>query len=346
MSVDTGNYNIAGVELAWPIGVGAGYTNHPYIEVIARRTEEIVATGIGSITLGSWKLGDASGGSAHLQQPDGSWMYVGGDEHEDPTKQLGYNTKSLPGPGIYAGLERLSDLLAITKQRGVVTGLSLSPHTQQPLQEIPELLAAAEVALRIGVDYIEFNLSCPNIPDRPAFYKDTASVYEFLQLVNNWRTGVLRNHIGKRALFLKFCPMEDGGDDRMLRETVISHRDKFGGIVTSNTIGNQEPKLLNGEPAIKVNGGKAGMSGPGCAKAGAEQLRLWQTSRGSRDLQILSVLGIGYGDEAYQRLSDGADSVQAVSPFYWPSLVKKDSAGAVFEDMAKQFTDAFQASIK
>ena len=341
MSV-TGEFNIAGTELMWPIGIGGGYTNHPDIEVVASRLEEASSVGAGYITIGSLKLGDADGGSAHKQEANGKWIYLGGDEFHDPAQGLGYNTKSLPGPGLEHGLARLKDLLEIPHARGMRAGLSLSPHSSRPLDEMPELLAGAEKALALGADYIEFNLSCPNIPDRPAFYKDADSVYSFLELLKHYNGGTLYNRLGNRALFLKFGPMDDSEIDTGLRHMVVDYAPYIGGIVTSNTIGNQVPTLENGEPAIKVNNGKAGMSGPGCVSEGARQLRYCNAARRAQPLQIVSVLGIGSGDEAYQRMSDGADAVQAVSAFYWPDLVGKDSAGAVFDAFAKGFSDMYE----
>ncbi len=77
MSVDTGEFMLAGTEIDWPIGVGAGPTNHPDIEVVARRVAELSEIGVSFLPFGSWKLGEPHGGSAHTQLPDGSWMYKG-----------------------------------------------------------------------------------------------------------------------------------------------------------------------------------------------------------------------------------------------------------------------------
>ncbi len=250
----------------------------------------------------------------------------------------------MPGPGVDGGISRIEDLLDITESKGVKAGLSLSPHSSEPLNEFPELLAAAEKALKAGVYWVELNLSCPNIPDRPPFYKDLESVMRLMHMISNLKGGALVNRFGQKALFPKFGPMDSGVDDESLRQGVIYYRDWLGGAVMSNTIGNQEPKLPNGEPAILVNKGKAGKSGPACAEEGSRQLQLWNAAKRGRDFSLISVLGVGSGDEVYQRLEDGADAVQIVSAFYWPELVGKESAGAVADSIKKQFVDTVQSS--
>jgi dihydroorotate dehydrogenase len=344
MAVDTGEFMIAGAQMDWPIGVGAGPTNHPDIEVVARRVDQFSSIGVSALTAGTWKLGDASGGNAHLFLPDGTWMHQGGDEYVDLVARAGHNSKGLPGPGVDGGLSRLGDLLEITESRKVRLGLSLSPHSGEPLAEFPELLAAAKKALKIGVYWVELNLSCPNIPDRPAFYKDLESVMRLMHMISNLKGGALVNRLGERALFPKFGPMDASVDDDSLRQGVIYYRNWLGGVVTSNTIGNQEPKLPNGEPAILVNKGRAGMSGPACAEEGSRQLLLWNNARRGRDFSLISVLGVAAGDEVYQRLKNGADAVQAVSAFYWPELVDQESAAAVADMLKEQFVDSVQSS--
>src|SRR5690606_25703345 len=123
----------AGAELSWPIGIAAGMTNHPDIEVVAPRFEDYLSTGVGEVVLGRWKLGEASGGNAHVQTADGKWDHLGGDEHVDTDAGISYNAKGLPGPGIDAGLERLPDLIELARSKGTEVSLSVSPHTQKPL---------------------------------------------------------------------------------------------------------------------------------------------------------------------------------------------------------------------
>jgi dihydroorotate dehydrogenase len=195
---------------------------------------------------------------------------------------------------------------------------------------------------------VEFNLSCPNIPGRPPFYKDFDAVTSFLQRVCE-RKSALLNKNGHPGIYPKFGPMEQTPGEIELRRviwqgTTRSYRD-FGGVVTSNTQGNQHPKTNDGSDAIKVNGGKAGASGPAYREEGWRQLALWQGEANTQRLgntgQLISVLGIDSGKEVNRRLRLGASACQLGSVLYWPQLVGRDSAGAVIETIKSEFADSY-----
>jgi|GEM_PF-2689214 dihydroorotate dehydrogenase len=342
-------FKLAGAELDWPIGTAAGMSNHPDIEVVARRFEGLVALGVGEAVLGSVKLGLASGGNAHVQQPDGSWDYLGGDEYVEVDKGIGHNSKGLPGPGVDSVLERIDDFIDLGRAKNTEVSLSISPHTQDPLSEIPELLEAARKALKAGVLRVEFNLSCPNVPERPAFYLDIEAVRKFITLVDDQKDS-LRNRFNHPGVTPKFGPMgkiEKAIDEGYLRGDVSLAMRKgiFGGTVTSNTILGEGVPKEDGGNEITVNNGKAGQSGPYFEEIGRNQLDRWLFSQvPTQRNEIISVLGISTGTEVLRRLNLGASFCQLASVIYWPELAGGESAKAVVEKIRYQFIQEIETA--
>ena len=333
-------FSLAGAELDWPIGSAAGLTNHPDIEIVANRFENIVKSGVSFAVLGGWTLGEVRSGSGYIKTDTG-WDYIGGDEHYDIELGAGWNAKSLPGPGTDTGLDRLDDLVDIANSRNVEVGLNLSPHSGNPVEELKELLEVGRKALNKGVLFVEINLSCPNIPDRPPFYQDLDGVLEYYAYKDT--IPPLVNKHGRLGSYEKFGPFE--GD--FIDVKYFPHDSNSGGLVTSNTLGNQEPKLANGEPAIKVNNGKAGMSGPALKELGFEQTRLWVKARerlawigGAASREIISVLGVSTGQEVKRRLVAEASAVELGSVLYWPELVGCESPAEVVEQIKQEILEA------
>lgn len=339
MAVDIGEFMVAGASLDWPMGTGAGLTNHPDMEVVARNIEYYCGLGLPEVVAGGYKLGDAHGGNGYVKLPSGLWEYIGGDEYPDEVNRAGYNAKGLPGPGLSAVVERASDLLEIANNKAVELSVNISPHTPEPLSEMDDLFDTAEKLLKAGFLRVEFNLSCPNIPDRPPFYLDTESVNRFVEIAGKWRDRT-RNKNNLPGIYPKFGPMGTSLDEQELRKFIwqSSRYGTFGGVVTSNTLGGQEPKLDSGEPAILANGGKAGKSGPAMRDEGMRQLSLWLTARDSSvDGELVSSLGVLSGENILNRLATrngkvGAAFCQLTSVLYWPGLVEhQDAQGVVNE---------------
>lgn len=342
MSLEIPSFRVAGTELTWPIGTAAGMSNHPDIEVVARRFEDLLALGLGESVLGSLKLGDPNGGNAHVKLPDGNWDYIGGDEYADIERGIGHNAKGLPGPGLDIGLSRFPDFVDLGRSKDVEVSLSVSPHTQNPLEEVPELLDAAEKALKMGALRVEFNLSCPNIPDRPAFYRDPESVRSFVQMTSA-KSAKLRNRFDHPGVYAKFGPMSRNSDEISLQIYIWDavNRGVFGGVVTSNTDLGDGHILPNGENAIRVNGGRAGRSGPFYEVEGRGQLDDWVWSRRRNNGDIINALGISTAQEVIKRLQIGASLCQLASVIYWPKLIGEDSSEVVVEKIKRDFSDSY-----
>jgi dihydroorotate dehydrogenase len=327
-------FEFAGAQLEWPIGSAAGMTNHPTIEGVAARFDTLTASGLSVVTIGSWKLGGETGGNGYAQT-DAGWEHVNVDEYLDLQNGAGYNAKGLPGPGADNGMPALPDLLVLARSRGVEMGLSFSPHTSDPLSEMPEILEHSRRALREGVLYVEINLSCPNVPGRPPFYQDADGLEHFYDMVASGPA--LLNYHGRPGLYPKYGPRTEG-------EYVFQERDKsLGGLVTSNTLGNQEPKDAEGNPAIHVNGGRAGMSGPALNWLGEEQLALALDHEPSSH-EIVSALGVSTGADVYRRHDEmGAKLVQLGSVLYWPEQVGCETPAEVVQQIKEEYVAAAAA---
>ena len=338
-------FELAGARLDWPIGSAAGMTNHPDIEVVKRRVEELASIGLPEVVVGSWKLGEPHGGNAHVQQADGSWTHEGGDEYSDVENGIGHNAKGLPGPGTRIGMYHLSSIVNIGRRADTEISLSLSPHTTEPLSEMPELLDHAERAFEVGVLRVELNLSCPNLPERPPFYLDSESVLEFVQQVvaNSDR---FRNRYGEPGLYPKFGPMGGSPENADLRRTLweAGRYGNFGGFVTSNTVMGDGHIREDGTNAITVNNGKAGRSGPFYRDVGHEQSRRWLHDRvGEYDGALVSALGITDGHEVHRRITEGAALCQLGSALYWPQFADRESAKDVVSKIKSEFIEASTA---
>lgn len=325
-------FTLAGSELSWPIMTAPGLTNHPDIEQVANLFDMYTSIGLGGVALGGWKLGEASGGNGYRWNPDlKSWDYFGGDEYADIENGAFFNAKGLPGPGTDQGLERMDDFIDMAWGRGVEVTLNLSPHTAEPLKELEELIEVGRKSLNKGVLLVEFNLSCPNIPGRPAFYKDRQSVAMFLDMMD--RSQPLTNRYGMPGAYLKYGPTEPG-------ERIVFRRAQgVGGVILSNTLGNQEPKKSDGSPAIAVNEGKAGMSGPALESLGREQLQ----NNSEIDGEVISALGVSHGEEVKRRLELGARAVQIASVLYCPELIGCETPAEVAGQIKNEFVQAMAA---
>jgi len=327
-------FEFAGAELPWPIASAAGMTNHPTIEGVAARFDTLTASGLAVVTAGSWKLGGETGGNGYVKTDQG-WEHVHTDEYADLAAGAGYNAKGLPGPGTDNGMPALPDLLDLAWSRGVEMGLSFSPHTAEPFSELPEILELGRKALAAGVLYVEVNLSCPNVPGRPPFYQDIEGVLAFCNLVEGGPA--MLNRYGRPGLYPKFGP-------RTNREFVtIGAVPDVGGLVTSNTLGNQEPKDAEGNPAVKVNGGRAGMSGPALAWLGEEQLKQ-AVEYEFKSMEIVSALGVSTGLDVKQRLDAGAKLVQLGTVLYWPAFVDCETPAEVVQKIKDEYMAAVEAA--
>ncbi len=337
-------FELAGAELPWPIGSAAGMTNHPDIEAVAARFAGLTEAGLGFVVLGSWKLGEASGGNGYIKNDTG-WEHVGGDEYVDIETGAGFNAKGLPGPGTDTGIDRLPDLIDLGHSQGVEVALSLSPHTSEPLEELREILEVGRKALAAGVLYVEVNLSCPNVPGRPPFYQDIDAVGQFYEMV---RSGApLPNRHGQPGIYPKYGPGLTLAQMRATMQMTIGSQ-SIGGRVTSNTLGNQQPMLPDGvTPAIQVNNGKAGESGPALTWLGREELlharETQQIMPGASTEQLVSVLGVTTGREVKRRLDLGASAVQLGSVLYWPELISCETQAETVEQIKVGFVHAMEA---
>lgn len=326
-------FKLAGAELDWPIGMAPGLTSHPDINMVAGYLDHYASLGLGFVLPSSWTLGGAHGGNGYVKTESG-WKYVGGDEHVDRGLRAGYNSKGLAGPGTDSGMASLGDLVDMVRGHGTEMALSLSPHSGKPLEELRDLVEVGRQALKKGVLYVEFNLSCPNIPDRPPFFQDTASVYRFYEYLDQGATAL--NRFGHPGFYAKYGPLN----------FVLPNQPRpksLGGRITSNTLGNQEPYLADGQPAIKVNNGKAGMSGPALRVLGRAQLEMWREAE--PEVEHVSVLGVDSGYEVKKRLDLGASAVQLAAILNWPELRECESPGEVVELVKEEFIEATIGSL-
>jgi|GEM_PF-3263347 len=312
-----------------PLVNAAGSINGTNKEAILREVDELAATAIGAITVGSFTIPRQEGNVIQYGEP----VY-----YHDQKKGRNYNSMGLPNIGLDEALSIAHEIARHADVHGKPTIFSVSPTL--PNEEIGgPAQQAGDLVYRffdeVSPEFVELNVSCPNIVTedgsrKPMLGYDPEGMEELVD--------TLKHKVGRPSggLGIKVPPyLTDEHKELMPRvANTIVESGLFSFVTTSNTIPNQVPKTRSGEQILSVPGGAGGMSGPGTALIGQEQLSMWVGAVGSK-LEIISTLGVNNGRELYNRLMLGAVAAGGVT-FLWQS---KDWKEAVTK-MLTEYTDA------
>jgi len=276
-----------------PVYVGAGVVKEKtQIEHLA--PEET----IGALVLGSYTQNEHAGNDA-----DGHYNVFWWDKEQEAA----YNSIGLRNPGSKNASGFLPEAIKVMEAAGQLAIISVTTlKGEDPKVVLPEM---AEWALEMGAQAVEFNGSCPNLdPQHPLLCYD---VDEMLGVVVAVRQRVgYAPVLGVKVSDLPYDTVED----------YIGMDLDFYDVI--NTKGNQ-PSPINpatGRPAIEVNEGLAGQSGPIIHGLARENLLKWKDilRRHQRDkIDILSIGGVDDGYEVYDRIHNmGALMVGGAQEFY------------------------------
>ncbi|WP_148614971.1 quinone-dependent dihydroorotate dehydrogenase [Nocardioides rubriscoriae] len=205
---------------------------------------------------------------------------------------------------------------------GPVLGVNIGKTKVVPEDDEAAVLADYGLSTRLlapHADYLVVNVSSPNTPGLRS-----------LQAVD--RLGPLLSHVRRVAdgvsttrvpLLVKIAP--DLADDDVLAVADLATELGLDGIVATNTTISRDG--LRSHPGEIAEVGAGGLSGRPLAARSLEVLRLLR-GRVGPDLTLVGVGGISTVEDARERLSAGADLLQAYTAFIyegplWPRRIAK-----------------------
>jgi dihydroorotate dehydrogenase len=264
-----------------PIFIAAGVLKDKKPLLDIAREEALAMTIAGSYVGPKWPGNDANG------RYNVFWW----DEEE----QAAYNSIGLKGPGMVEAGAYLPEVFKAQEAAGQIPALSISTlKGEDPAKTLPDMV---EWGLDKGAVVIEVNGSCPNQdPEHPMMCDD---------IEETGRSGeAIRDRIGHEPIVIYKV-------SRLPRDIITGHVTRgihhyFDGVDTINTLGNQ-PSPINpatGRPAIEVNQGLAGQSGPIINDLARENLVMWKEATKGLNFDILSTGGIKGSAEGGKEIYD------------------------------------------
>ena len=232
----------------------------------------------------------------------------------DEETQAAYNSVGLKNPGRKKATEYLPRAVKAAKEVGQLVVIQIvSLIDEDPFAVLPGL---AEWALEMGADAVEIDGSCRNQdPAHPSLCEDIEQSYALFDSI--------RDHVGQSAILgYKVSALPSATIRRFNTEKRLA----VDFIDTINSVGNQ-PSPINPDtdkPAIEVNGGLAGQSGPAIAPLARRNLEWWLgfdedlsiPDPSGSPFQLLSTGGVAGGEEVYYRTHHmGADLAGGTQAF-------------------------------
>jgi dihydroorotate dehydrogenase len=322
-------YKLGGADLDSPLVNAAGSINGTSPENILHEVDELAATGIGAITVGSFTVPRQEGNVITYGEP----VY-----YYDVKKGRTYNSMGLPNLGLDEAIKMAHEIVRHGDAGGKPVIFSVSPTL--PSEEIGSPSEqAAQLTYRFFdeavVEFVELNVSCPNVvmedgTRKPMLGYDPEGIATLIDAI---RRGVGRPSGG---LGIKVPPYLTDEQDQLMPEiaTAIVDSKLFSFITTSNTIPNQVPKdRSSGKDILSVPNGAGGMSGPATKDIGREQLVKWKNLVGDR-IEIISTLGVDSGQEIAQRRRLGAVAAGGVT-FLWENQNWGEAVTKMLSDYAE-----------
>jgi len=212
----------------------------------------------------------------------------------------------------------------------VVSALKSSDHPNKPyivsvsgLKLESNLTMIAMAAAKDGVDGIELNLACPNVPGKPIVAYDFEQLEDILQHVSEL-------DLHGKSIGVKLAPYFDNTHFERVAATINKHDIDY--VVCTNTIGNGLMVDTDLEMAsIAPNGGFGGIAGGHIkytALANVRKFRLLLEPR----IKIVGVGGVSTGRDAFDLILCGAAAVQV-------GTAHKSEGPSCFNRIAKELEE-------
>lgn len=275
-----------------PLYVSAGIVKtEPQINLYA-------GLGLAAQVIGSFSMEE------HAPESYGRLFYY------DDDNNAAYNAFQLRNPGRKAASEYLPEAIKTVRGAGQLAIISVTPlKHENPLVVVPDLV---EWALLMGASGVEINTSCPNENSDELLCHDKGKTNEVIEAT--------RQRVGTEPyITIKTSSLETPETEYYRIVPKIDGADTINGERVLSPV---DPDT--GEPAILVNGGYAGQSGPVIRDLARSNLADWTghsdtslVARYTKPLDIWSVGGVDSGYEAFYRVHNmGAFMVGGAQAFY------------------------------
>lgn len=308
--------SIAGINLAHPLGVGAGFDKEGRIVPILKEV------GFSFVEVGT-VTGQMSPGNPKPRL----WRLP-----EDNALVVNYGLLS---SGADTARQRFAEL---SENWPIPVGVSVAKSN------IPELsgedgmndLLGAFQKLQLYGSYVTVNVSCPNVGDS-CLYCEDRDIYRYLLK----RIDELKPF---KPVFFKLSP--ELSEERMLE--ILEDTAPYAwarGFVLCNLAHSRE-----GLRSPKLNDGmKGGVSGPGLRNKADKVLAFMAKLGGSR-FEFIGIGGVDSAEDLYRKIRLGASAVQTVTGLIyhgptWPGKILKQLAKKLKEDGFSNITEAIGADL-
>ena len=252
---------------------------------VAKSPEDIralAATNIGGVTIGTITVQPRDG------NPEPRW-YAGDG--------FALNSFGMPGGGMEYYREHLPELTTLIHQSGKRASLSIGGFS------VDEYVQLVEMAEATDIDFLELNLSCPNVQidgkQKPIASFDPEYMASVIAAVEA---------VSTKPLLLKLSPYSNPADLARAAEVAASAQ-RVAAVVTSNTFANGFFSEKS-EPVVAVE--FAGVSGRSLLPIALGQVRQFRKLL-PESIAVIGVGGIESASDVEQYFAAGATAVQAAT---------------------------------
>ncbi|MDD2807329.1 MAG: quinone-dependent dihydroorotate dehydrogenase [Patescibacteria group bacterium] len=226
-----------------------------------------------------------------------------------------YNAMGFNNPG--AGQAALTMATNPPVRSGSVVGVSLGKSAKTPITQAAQDYVYSIETLAEEADYLAINVSSPN----------TVGLRQLQQLdaFNNLLSACMqanvmtaaKNMFTPRPLGIKLSPNET--DETIADIVSVCRKHKVAFIIATNTTTNRE-----GCDGWDIPADRGGVSGQPL-KERAKEVLVFLRRELKGEIPLIGVGGVASGDDLYERITLGADLVQALTawPFEGPDFVKR-----------------------
>ncbi len=290
-------YRFGNIELESPLINAAGLINGTEPLGIMRDVEELAATAIGAITVGSFTIPPQGGNAAKFGEP--TFYY-------DPNTGLMVNSLGLPNVGIEVAETMVTIIQRAAGYKPVIFSVSPTLATPEIGGAVQQSRTLLERMYDAGAKIVELNVSCPNVVTedggrKPILGHDIGSMHDLFEMI-------IEDIDDDMMVGIKLPPYrtaEEIWSQQRIAKMLLDEPVDY--ITTSNTIPGGQPVDQQGKNRLTVPNGIGGMSGPATKTEGRAQLSSWKHLVGDT-LPMISTLGVYDGEELFIRRSLGADA--------------------------------------
>ncbi|MDF1496626.1 MAG: quinone-dependent dihydroorotate dehydrogenase [Patescibacteria group bacterium] len=308
--------DIAGIKLAHPLGVGAGFDKEGRIVKILKEV------GFSFVEVGT-VTGQMSPGNPRPRL----WRL--------PLDNALVVNYGLVSSGADVCRQRFAEE---SEEWPIPVGISVAKSNVPNLSGeagLEDLLMAFQ-KLQLYANYVTVNVSCPNVGD-DCLYCDDSNLYrELLKRINDLHPF--------KPVFFKLSP--ELSEDRMLE--ILRDTEPYPwakGFVLTNLTHSRDGLISPKKDELK----SGGVSGPGLRNK-ADKALAFMAKNGGYRFEFIGIGGIDSVDDLYRKIRLGASAVQIVTGLIyhgplWPSQLMRELSAKLKEDGFKNVREAIGVDV-